>query len=396
MGGDEARAGEIVQDTTQNKTKVVYDPIDYSAVVERLRLASKPTLWQRMTSRLGKPLFENSTAENLRISGRAGVKYAPETNLSLVGAIAGEYTTDKSNNTTPPSSIALVADVSIIGFYNFGISGETYLPKGKDLFSYKASVGSAPIRFWGLGYKAGLNNLRTKYTRKSADAKVEYLREVVNDLWLGAGINYTYLDGRHFEPLAVEYLSAKQLEQNIVSTVGFGLRGLYDKRNSKINTTSGYYLSLKGELHPSALANHKNNILHIEAIADFYLSAWEGGVVAADFYADLWSSATPWMMLPSIGGSTRMRGYYYGRYIDSKTVSGQVEVRQHIYGPFGVCAWGGAAKVFPSFKTLDLKHILPNGGLGIRIALGDGTSLRVDYGFGRHSNELIININEAF
>ena len=91
-----------------------------------------------------------------------------------------------------------------------------------------------------------------------------------------------------------------------------------------------------------------------------------------------------------------MRGYYYGRYTDRKMLAAQVEVRQQIYGPIGCCVWGGAAKVFPSFKTFKLNNILPNYGLGLRVALGDGTSLRIDYGFGRRSNELIININEAF
>ena len=51
---------------------------------------------------------------------------------------------------------------------------------------------------------------------------------------------------------------------------------------------------------------------------------------------------------------------------------------------------------FGNGTTFDFKNILPNYGLGVRVALGDGTSVRVDYGFGRHSNELIININEAF
>ena len=56
----------------------------------------------------------------------------------------------------------------------------------------------------------------------------------------------------------------------------------------------------------------------------------------------------------------------------------------------------GAAPQRSSFKSFDFNDILPNYGVGIRVALGDGTSLRIDYGFGRRSNELIININEAF
>ena len=219
---------------------------------------------------------------------------------------------------------------------------------------------------------------------------------MVRGLWLGGAVEYNFAEGTSFDALGEEYLAQASQHTHNISSFGVGLAAIYDRRNMKINTTDGLYLSLFAQMRPKQLSNVDDNLLHIEAVADYYKSVWQGGVVAVDLYADLWSSATPWIMWPSVGGSNRMRGYYYGRYIDSKMMSGQVEIRQNIYGPIGGCVWGGAAKVFPSFKSFDFNDILPNYGLGIRVALGDGTSLRIDYGFGRRSNELIININEAF
>ena len=102
------------------------------------------------------------------------------------------------------------------------------------------------------------------------------------------------------------------------------------------------------------------------------------------------------MFWPAIGGDYRMRGYYFGRYTDRKMLSAQAEVRQHIYGPLSCCVWGGAASLFSSHKLFDFSELLPNGGLGLRIDIGKSGRLRIDYGFGRNSNGLIININEAF
>lgn len=395
LGGNYAQASESVQDTLRG-AKIVYDPIDYQAVGAQLQKASRPTLWQRLTTVMRTPLLDNSAIKNFRTTGRIGLRYAPETSLSIVGAVAGEYSTARGDSSTPLSAIILSADVSLTGYYGIGINGDTFLPKGKDRFIYSLSVASQPIRFWGLGYEAGDRNHYSKYTQKRAEADVRYLRNVVGGLWLGAMVDYQYAHGGDFEPLAESYLAEAYQTARNTSGVGVGLVALYDGRNSQINATQGLYLSLLGQMRPKAFGDYAKNLLHIEAVADFYTPVWQGGVVAADLYANLWSSATPWLLWPSVGGSTRMRGYYYGRYTASKLLSGQVEVRQHIYGPFGACVWGGAAKLFSSFKRFEWKNILPNYGLGVRVALGDGTSLRVDYGFGRHSNELIININEAF
>ena len=91
-----------------------------------------------------------------------------------------------------------------------------------------------------------------------------------------------------------------------------------------------------------------------------------------------------------------MRGYYFGRYTDRKLATAQVELRQHIYGPFGGVVWGGVGSVVDSHKNIDFSKLLPNYGLGLRIDLGKGSRLRIDYGFGRHSNGVVIGMNEAF
>ncbi|MBQ5358816.1 MAG: hypothetical protein IIU61_05175, partial [Alistipes sp.] len=71
-------------------------------------------------------------------------------------------------------------------------------------------------------------------------------------------------------------------------------------------------------------------------------------------------------------------------------------LRQTIYGPISGVVWGGAGTIFSSFKHFDIEQLLPNYGLGLRVAAGEKASLRIDYGFGRHSNGLVVSVNEAF
>lgn len=91
-----------------------------------------------------------------------------------------------------------------------------------------------------------------------------------------------------------------------------------------------------------------------------------------------------------------MRGYYDGRYRDKNVGDAVVELRQHIYGRSGGVVWVGAGNVFPDFSHIDIRHSLPNFGVGYRWEFKHKVNIRLDYGFGRHTSGLIFSINEAF
>jgi hypothetical protein len=63
-----------------------------------------------------------------------------------------------------------------------------------------------------------------------------------------------------------------------------------------------------------------------------------------------------------------------------------------------VAAFGGAGTVAPSLSTLGSSTLLPSFGAGARWLLlpKQGTTVRVDYGFGKQASGLYIAFNEAF
>ena len=106
---------------------------------------------------------------------------------------------------------------------------------------------------------------------------------------------------------------------------------------------------------------------------------------------------TPWTMLALMGGSTRMRGYYEGRYRDKQMIEIQAELRQKIYGRSGIAVWVGAGNVFPSLNKFNPAHTLPNYGIGYRWEFKKRVNVRLDYGFGKKGqNGFLFSINEAF
>ena len=388
-----AVAGDVTlsRDTVRTAKTTYYDPIDYDAVRYNLALASRKNFLQRISGTLSQPLFNG---EKIQLSSQFGIAYTQEVNLAFTAAATAQYKSGRNN--ALQSNASLSGMVSINGFFRVQLSGVNYFGTGKDKFIYDIGCGSLPVRFWGLGYDAANNNPRTDYIQRDITSKLRYMHRFARSFWLGTGVNMRYGKGDSFDANGENYLlDGGQLVKSAYTT-GISLNAVYDTRNNAHSTTKGFYISLLGEVLPKALGNYNKTLFHIVAQADYFQPLWRGGVMAVDLYGDLWSSATPWFYWPSVGGASRMRGYYYGRYTDRKMLTAQLELRQTIYGPIGVCAWGGAGSIFDSHKNFDASKILPNYGIGLRLATAGHTALRIDYGFGRNSHGLIINVNEAF
>lgn len=392
----QATQTHIKQDSNSLQRKTIYDPTNYSQVQRNLAQASDKTFWQRVIDRFRTPLFNNAPNNKFHLNGSVGIGYTSETGVLFTAKAAGIYDKEINGPLDFPSTISIAANVSVTGFYAINIAGNNYFTDGKNRLSYGVDLSSLPIRFWGLGYEAADVNPRAEYTKKYHQAKVRYMRHVADKFWVGANLDFRYGYGGELNELAIGYLTEAGQHIREAASAGVGLVAEYDSRDRKINTTRGIYFSLLTEMRPKMLSDIDDNLWHITAVADMFCPIWQGGVLAVDLYGDLWSSATPWVFWPAIGGDYRMRGYYFGRYTDRKMLSAQAEVRQHIYGPLSCCVWGGAASLFSSHKLFDFSELLPNGGLGLRIDIGKSGRLRIDYGFGRNSNGLIININEAF
>ncbi len=84
------------------------------------------------------------------------------------------------------------------------------------------------------------------------------------------------------------------------------------------------------------------------------------------FHSRLNGGDVPWPMLSAVGGDSRMRGYYEGRYRDKNIIEAQLELRQHIWHRNGAVCWIGAANVFLRWSALRGRKTLYNAGIGYR------------------------------
>jgi len=94
-----------------------------------------------------------------------------------------------------------------------------------------------------------------------------------------------------------------------------------------------------------------------------------------------------------------MRGYREGRYVERNMMAGQVEYRKTFKDSrFGMVAFVGTGDVFNKIDQLKVKNLRPNFGVGLRFLLDkeENLNIRADWGFGDNSNNLYLNIAEAF
>ena len=385
------------QKTTSQSVTTPLTPINYSEIQRQLDQASQEPWVLRALRRARNPLGPNShISSKIKLNSALGFGYTTETGFLINGVILGTYKIDNQDSQQTPSTLKLSAQASVKGFFQLKAEGENYFHSDDRILSYDISYGVLPIRFWGLGYDDAIVNSRSKYSRRAFIISAKFLNRIVGDFYGGASLEMRYNRASSIDELAQLYISQHGMTRQNAFSIGLGINLLFDNRDNIYSTTSGWFVSLLTEIRPKGLGDCGSTLWHVKAIADYFTPLWQGGVLGVDLYADLWSSATPWFMWPCIGGGSRMRGYYFGRYTDRKIATAQVELRQNIYGPFGCVVWGGVGSVFDSHKNIDFSELLPNYGLGLRINLGKDSRLRIDYGFGHHSNGLVIGMNEAF
>ena len=193
---------------------------------------------------------------------------------------------------------------------------------------------------------------------------------------------------------SVGYSRIKWSGEAAVDAYSVGGEWRYDTRNNAASPSQGIYFSLK---HNNYTDFSSSPYFGTMVQLDSYAELWDGGVLAADLYAEFMYGSVPWNMLATVGDSQRMRGYSLWQYRDNNAVSVQVELRQRVWTMFSVAAWAAGAVLWGDYAKLSAGSFLPNAGVGVRCALLENLSLRVDWGIGKNGqNGFVIGINEAF
>jgi hemolysin activation/secretion protein len=117
------------------------------------------------------------------------------------------------------------------------------------------------------------------------------------------------------------------------------------------------------------------------------------------------SGSTPFPFLPSLGGSSGLRGYSDGRFTGDWALLVNAELRQRIFSlavdeenrfDFALVLFGDAGQVADHMEVFRWDRFHLDGGLGARMSLPGGGSLRADFALSPEGLGIQMGLGELF
>lgn len=376
----------------QDSDDIVMESIvsDTAAVAQSTEPAKKKGLIARFIEYLGESNKPKSD-KALDFSIIGGPHYSSDRGFGIGLVAAGLYSTDRSDSLLQPSNVALTFDATTNKYFTVGLANITIFPQDKRRLEAELKLQSFDTKFWGIGYDADANDDNEsdyKYLRVRAYGTFTW--RLARDFFVGPLAEFDFIRARHMQMPRLWLGQDKS-----TTTVGAGFTLRYDTRDFTPNPYKGVYLAVDQRFNPSFLGN-TYAFSETDVWVRWFHRFWSSGVMAFMFKGQFTYGDTPWGMLPTFGGSDFMRAYYEGRYCDKNSMIGCIELRQHVYHRIGMAVWVGAGTVFPNFKHLQMRRVLPEAGIGYRWEFKKRVNVRVDYGIGKHSSGIVFSINEAF
>lgn len=313
---------------------------------------------------------------------------------------SGMYHMQPSNPSLPQSNISITGQATHKGMFSLEVTGLNYFPEDRCRSEYSLKMETFKNEFWGLGYLNADNDDNHCYFRRNrAMFDGNFTFRLAENTYFGPSLYYSYYAAAKRDEMVNQLLvdpeTGKSMDKH-TSTQALGLMIKYDSRDFALCASRGVYFSLNQRVAPTFFGN-KHSFTTTEFNLRGYAPAWKGCVLAGEVHGVInVGHNMPWTEMPLVGSSTRMRGYYEGRYRDRNLIEGQVEVRQRIWRRIGMVAWAGCANVFRDEDDCYLYRTLPNYGLGARWEFKKGVNIRLDYGFTRNGTGFVFQINEAF
>ena len=323
-----------------------------------------------------------------------GPHYSSTQGLGLGIMATATYSMDRSDLSLPRSNVSLFSDVTTKGFLLVGLKGNNIFPKERFRLDYRAYIYTFPTNFWGIGYENGNNDdNETDYRRNRVDLMGRFLFRIARNTYIGPMLNFRYVKAAEVSPSSMLTLFGGQ--DLTVHSQTAGISFIYDSRDFMLNAYRGWFVQLDQSFTPRFLGNDYC-FSTTDLTVSTYRQVWKGGVLAGELHGGFNYGNPAWCLMSEVGGNSRMRGYFEGRYRDKHIIEAQVELRQRIKKRHGAVVWVGAAEVFPRFDAMRWKSILPNAGVGYRWEFKQRINVRVDCGFSKNGPGFMFNINEAF
>ena len=339
---------------------------------------------------------KNDSVKRSTFNAYPYVFYTPESQFA--GGAGGIYIfyTGKEPK-LKPSKIGFGGYYSTNNQYKISMNPVLYFFENKLFIEIPTNYGYFINKYWGIGDSVeDYDNAAYAVNTFSSTLTVQVPPRVFSADRTGIIFDYNYAeidDKKGNELLEDDTLPG----YNGGNLFGIGTDLVWDSRDNIFFPNSGSYQYFKFIVYPGGLSDYTFAKLQLDVKAFKAIS--KNHVFAFQFFLESAMGDTPFYMLPSLGGSARMRGFFNGRYRDNFYGMSQLEYRQYFWKRLGFVAFGGLGNVADNILDYDFGNLKFSYGAGLRFLFNkkQNVNLRMDIGFGSDgSRGIYFGIQEAF
>jgi outer membrane protein assembly factor BamA len=328
----------------------------------------------------------DSTAGKLRVYPVPVVGYQPITSLYL--GVAGLATMNALPEARP-SQATLDLSYSLNQQLILRLTWSGYSARERYYTTGELGYRFFPENYWGIGPSTPPAN-KERYDTKRIEGKLSWLRNVwpARSLFVGLRLRYQQLYDLTPEPGGL-IARGRAPGHAGYRAAGAGLQLLWDTRDNPLYPTSGHYADLRNlYFHPWLGSTRKLAYWRIDLRQYHRFSGDSSGVWALQLRGEFTRGTPPLRLMPWLGDSDYLRGYYAGRFRDRQLLTAQLAYRREVWWRFGAVAFFGAGVVAPQPAAFRFRHLKPAGGLGLRFTLdrSNHANITADYAVGLAGN----------
>jgi len=325
------------------------------------------------------------------------IYYTPETRFAFgAGGVITFYT--EKDTLLNPSSLSFSGFYSTVKSSELSLISNLFFDNNRRASTIDVRYSNKVDRFYGIGGNSpDLGN--EEYVLGTSGGIIDYQLPPALIISTRVGFVLEYREYVIKDRKENPYLNSetKYTGEKGGTVSGMGLIWVWDNRDNVFFPNSGGFTKSKVLFYTKDIGSDFT-YSWLEVDARRYWSFSPAHVIAVQIYLSTCSGDPPFFKLPSLGGSSTMRGYYQGRYRDNNYFTVQVEYRQHVWRWLGFVVFAGVGDVAPQLTSLQLHGLKPSIGTGLRWLFNkeQKINLRMDIGFGKNTNGVYFGIEEAF
>ncbi len=335
-------------------------------------------------------------------AGAPYIKYGPET--GWVGGLVGLYyfhLNSDPNERTRPSDISSGLSYSQLHQYSIGVNYDLYFPGDEYHLMGGVHYQRIPIDFFGIGDYSPRDAI-DNYTPLRRGTEFTLTKNVIKAENQGEGLNVGVEGEFRNDEITASNPTGLIATNNVPGAQGgmsdgAGVLATYDTRDNKYSTHDGQYDDVEAQFYGRWLWSDYSFNRYTVDLRRFIPIASDQ-TLAAQFYGVLANGNEPFYLMAQLGGDSKLRGYYMGRFRDNDLALLQAEYRFPIVWRFSGVAFAGAGQVGHVLSDFRMDAWRPAFGAGLRFLVvpSEHLNARVDYGIGTDSKEVYFSILEAF